>query len=302
MAVAYAIGGVGTPRALLILELGQSVLGGLLAWGVMRLAREAAPQCPIMAAVAGLIAAVHPTLVYAATHVQVAGLGATLLVWALTWGYRTGVTGRPRDAAITGVLLGVLALTDPILSMAMVGIGWAIWMGRRGRERRPSRVVAADLGDDPRRHCGHLAVAGAQRPGPRRVRGDQEHIRLRVLAGELQAERGDGQGSSRVHRADLAARSRGDEPERVEPGSVGGAPRGGIPGRHRPDEVGLSPARRGLGAGTVAHPVPSVPWRSLPPTPGDIRGSACGGSGTSSSSTRRTPRRGCWSIGRRTSG
>jgi hypothetical protein len=135
VAVAYAIGGVGTPRSLLLLELGQSVLGGLLAWGVLRLAREVAPHCPIMATAAGLIAAVHPTLVYAATHVQVAGLGATLLVWALTWGYRTGATGRPRDAAITGALLGVLALTDPILSMAMVGIGWAVWMGRRGIER-----------------------------------------------------------------------------------------------------------------------------------------------------------------------
>src|SRR5438876_1991445 len=30
VALAYAIGGVGTPRALLILELGQSALGGLL--------------------------------------------------------------------------------------------------------------------------------------------------------------------------------------------------------------------------------------------------------------------------------
>ncbi len=143
VAAAYAIGGVGTPHALLILELGQSVLGGLLAWGVLRLAREIAPQCPIMSTAAGLIAAVHPTLVYAATHVQVAGLGATLLVWALTWGYRTGVTGRPRDAAVTGALLGMLALTDPILSMAMMGIGWAVWMGRRVRERgllRSSRL------------------------------------------------------------------------------------------------------------------------------------------------------------------
>jgi hypothetical protein len=135
VAAAYALGGVGTPRALLILELGQSVLGGLLAWGVMRLSREVAPRCPIMATTAGLIAAVHPTLVYAATHVQVAGLGATLLVWTMAWGYRTGATGRLRDAAITGMLLAVLTLTDPILALAMVGIGWAVWLGRRGMER-----------------------------------------------------------------------------------------------------------------------------------------------------------------------
>src|SRR5262249_25601190 len=43
VAVAYAIGGVGTPRALLILEFGQAVLGGLLVWGVLRLVRSVAP-------------------------------------------------------------------------------------------------------------------------------------------------------------------------------------------------------------------------------------------------------------------
>src|SRR5262249_54047670 len=95
VAAAYAIGGVETPRALLLLELAQAVLGGLLVWGVMRLARRVMPEFPAVAAAAGLIAAVHPTLVYAATHVQVAGLGATLLVWALDWAYRTAASGRP---------------------------------------------------------------------------------------------------------------------------------------------------------------------------------------------------------------
>ena len=45
---------------------------------------------PWMAWTAGLIVALHPTLVYAATHVQVATLGATLLTWTLAWAYRTG--------------------------------------------------------------------------------------------------------------------------------------------------------------------------------------------------------------------
>src|SRR5215208_6824125 len=36
---AYALGGVGTPRALLILELGQAALGGLLVAAVLALAR-----------------------------------------------------------------------------------------------------------------------------------------------------------------------------------------------------------------------------------------------------------------------
>src|SRR6185437_2174271 len=72
VAGAYALGGVGTPRALLILELGQAALGGLLVAGVLALAREVAPDRPRMGALAGLVVALHPTLVYAATHVQVA--------------------------------------------------------------------------------------------------------------------------------------------------------------------------------------------------------------------------------------
>src|SRR3954468_14649249 len=43
VAGAYALGGVETPRALLILELGQALLGGLLVAGVLWLAREVAP-------------------------------------------------------------------------------------------------------------------------------------------------------------------------------------------------------------------------------------------------------------------
>jgi hypothetical protein len=132
VASAYAIGGVGTPRALLVLETGQCLLGGILVWGVMRLARRVAPERCAIAAAAGFVAALHPTLVYAATHVQVAGLGATLLVWTLAWAYRTASSGRPRHAAITGGFLALLALTDPILSLATIGIAWTVWQGSRG--------------------------------------------------------------------------------------------------------------------------------------------------------------------------
>src|SRR5947209_19960736 len=43
VAGAYALGGVGTPRALLILETGQAALGGLLVWLVAMLAGEVPP-------------------------------------------------------------------------------------------------------------------------------------------------------------------------------------------------------------------------------------------------------------------
>ena len=143
VAAAYAIGGVGTPRALLILELAQAALGGLMVAGVMALAREVAPGRVGIARVAGLIAALHPTLVYAATHVQVAALAATLVPWTFALAYRAGRTGGLRDSAGAGGVLGILVLTDPILGLVAVGMGLAIRLGWGGWRSalRPIAVV-----------------------------------------------------------------------------------------------------------------------------------------------------------------
>src|SRR4051794_3985879 len=108
VALAYALGGVESPRALLILELGQALLGGLLVACALRLAREVVPGHPRSAALAGLIAALHPTLVYAATHVQVAALAATLLTATLAAAFRAGRTGCDLDALVAGLLLALL--------------------------------------------------------------------------------------------------------------------------------------------------------------------------------------------------
>jgi hypothetical protein len=145
VAAAYAIGGVATPQSLLLVELGQSLLGGLLVLGVLRLCRLVAPARPYMAWTAGLLVAVHPTLVYAATHIQVATLGTTLLTWTLAWAYQSGLSMRNRDAGITGGLLALLALTDPILAIALFGVGWAIWQARStmpGHGRRSLALIA----------------------------------------------------------------------------------------------------------------------------------------------------------------
>lgn len=131
VAAAYAVGGVDSPRALLILQLGQALFGGLLVAGVLLMCREVAPGRQRLAWFAGLLAALHPTLVYAATHVQVALLAATLLTWTLAWAYRTGRTRRISDAAFVGALLCITLLTDPILGLAAVGVAFAI--GRGGR-------------------------------------------------------------------------------------------------------------------------------------------------------------------------
>src|SRR4051794_38769577 len=144
VAGAYAVGGVGTPRALLVLEMGQAALGGLLVAAVLRLAREVAPERRRFAELAGLIVALHPTLVYAATHVQVALLAATLLTWTLTLAYRAGRTGLLRDAIGAGVGLGLLVLTDPILGLVAPGAMGAMGMRRTlsPRERANQRLFA----------------------------------------------------------------------------------------------------------------------------------------------------------------
>jgi hypothetical protein len=130
VALAFAIGGVDSPKSLLILELGQSLLGGVLVLGVLKLCRGVAPNEPQLGWIGGLIVAVHPTLIYTATHVQAASLGSTLLVWALAWAYQTGASRRFDDALMTGGLLALLALTDPILSLAAIGVFSAIWIGQ----------------------------------------------------------------------------------------------------------------------------------------------------------------------------
>ncbi len=129
VAAAYALGGVETPRSLLILELSQAVLGGVLVLGVLALAREAAPGRPWVGRIAALIAALHPTLVYAATHVQVAPWAAAGLAWTLALAHRAGRTGRPADAVGLGVLGALLALTDPILALVAPAAAWALARG-----------------------------------------------------------------------------------------------------------------------------------------------------------------------------
>ncbi len=143
VAAAYAIGGVGSSNSLLLLELSQALLGGLLVVGVLALIREIAPHRPWLGPTAALVAAIHPTLVYATTHVQVASLATCLLVWTLALAYRTGRTAQLSDAGMAGISLALLALTDPILALVAPGMAWAIAL-REGWKRaiRPIATIA----------------------------------------------------------------------------------------------------------------------------------------------------------------
>ena len=144
VACAYAIAGVETPRSLLIVQLFQAALGGVIVAGVMSLVREVAPKRNWMGRIAGLIAAVHPTLIYAATHIQVATLAATLLVWTMVLAYRSGRCRTNRSAIATGLMLGLLILTDPILGLCLPGVLWAV-AGKRFMRSWAMIVVTATV-------------------------------------------------------------------------------------------------------------------------------------------------------------
>ena len=164
VAGAYALGGGATPRSLLILELGQSILGGCLVWAVMALAREVLPGRAGLwpGRIAGFAAAFHPTLVYAATHVQVALPATLLLTLSLAQGYKTGRTGRAADALFTGLWLGLLMLTDPILGLASLGIAWAILQGRRCVSKpvaAPRSIKIRRMLKTPRDEAGRLDLS-----------------------------------------------------------------------------------------------------------------------------------------------
>lgn len=143
VAAAFAVGGIETPEALLLLQLGQAVLGGAMTLAVMALVCQIAPDRPRMAIVAGLLSAVHPTLIYAATHVQVAGLAATLVTLAFVGAYRMARSAHRLDALAVGGILGLLVLCDPILGLIAPAIAWVAVQGQGFRRAiGPLTVVA----------------------------------------------------------------------------------------------------------------------------------------------------------------
>ena len=166
VALAYAVGGAETPAALLTLELAQAILGGLLVLGVLRLAREAAHQRAVSIA-AGLIAALHPTLVYAATHVQVSLLGATLLTWTLVCAFRTGASGGSASGANHWGLAcgGDIVRPDPRAGRGGRSLGHCAGQVRsRAFPRRSSPACCPGRADGS---GGGRALDRPQRPGSR---------------------------------------------------------------------------------------------------------------------------------------
>ena len=150
LAAVYVCFGVGTPAALLAVQLIQCVAGTGLVLGVVWLAWSLLPERDDVGWVAGLGAAVYPTHLYMVTHCQVALWAALLLVFLLA----TVVSPRWRatwpGAILTGSLAGALLLVEPILALALPICAAAFWLGegRLGERQNgwKDRFQAAALG------------------------------------------------------------------------------------------------------------------------------------------------------------
>ncbi len=140
LAGCYAIAGAGTSAAQHLFFAIQAVEGGLLAAGTIALAARFFGRSG-WAIFAGLGVALYPPLVYSATHIQVVSTATVLLVWVFVGLLDVREFRKPRNAVIVGVLMGLLALTDPILALAGVGatIAWLVF------DRPQSRGEAISL-------------------------------------------------------------------------------------------------------------------------------------------------------------
>ncbi len=140
VAAAYWLFGIGSPQAVLAIQLLQCVAGMGLVLAVAWLARSIFPDRPGLGWLAGVLAAVYPPHVYMVTHVQVAVWAALLLTLCLAAALSPQWATSRVGAAAAGLIAGLLLLVEPILALAMPAAAWALW--RTGREpsvRRPTR-------------------------------------------------------------------------------------------------------------------------------------------------------------------
>lgn len=124
LAACYRALGVGSPRALLAMQVLQCFVGAGLALAVARLGWSLVSERPMTGWIAGWGAAIYPTHVYMVTHIQVALWAALCLTLLLALAASPVWTNPWRKAALAGVLAGVLLLIEPILAIALPFAAW----------------------------------------------------------------------------------------------------------------------------------------------------------------------------------
>jgi hypothetical protein len=144
LAGAFWMWGIKTPAAFLALQLAQCLAGAITAGLVAGLGWQLLPGRRSAGWIAGWLAAIHPTQVYAVTHIQVvvwATLFLVLLLYAVVAGRWRGTW---RGAVWAGALIGITLLLEPILALAAPVAAVTFWLhdavrGGDGGERRPWR-------------------------------------------------------------------------------------------------------------------------------------------------------------------
>ena len=128
LAACYAVLGTESSAAHWLFLLVQAVQGALSAVGGMLLARNLFRDSKWPSYAVGLGVACSPPLIYAVTHIQVASTAILLNIWLFVGLIRVRSSLSLRDALWTGILLGLAALTDPILVLAGVAasISWIL--------------------------------------------------------------------------------------------------------------------------------------------------------------------------------
>lgn len=128
LAGCYWLMGVGTVAAHWLFFLIQCLEGGALAAGAIALVGRVGGN-RAAATIAGVMAAFYPALIYSATHIQVVSTASMLLVWLFVALLDLRRMPSGRNAIFSGVLMGLITLTDPILALSGVGttIAWILF-------------------------------------------------------------------------------------------------------------------------------------------------------------------------------
>ncbi len=145
LAAAYRCFGIGTPEAILAVQLLQCVAGTVLVLVVVWLAWLLAPDRPGVGWVAGFGAALYPTHLYMVTHLQVALWAALVLMTLLALVSSPRWRGAWSAAVLAGCLAGLLLLIEPILALALPICAVVFWLGERA-QKWTDRFQPAPLG------------------------------------------------------------------------------------------------------------------------------------------------------------
>jgi hypothetical protein len=144
----YRLFGVESREAILAMQLLQSAAGAATALCVCWLGWSLVPARRSVGWLAGWGAALYPTHIYMATHIQVVTWAALVMTLLTAVVLMPGQTRSLWRGFVAGLLAGVLLLLDPILAVVLPVLALGLSMREGERERG---------GEGKRKKCGRFA-------------------------------------------------------------------------------------------------------------------------------------------------